>query len=500
LAIALLFVSVPSCSAERFTPQSCQVLRRGESNMANAPAGKGRRSSLHGFWSSKLAFIFAVTGSAVGLGNIWKFPYVAGQNGGGAFVLIYLACVFAIGLPIMMSETLLGRRGRRNPVASMRLLGEEEGGQSAWKIVGFSGVIAGFLILSFYSVIAGWVLAYILKSGSGIFVGANADSVQAVIGALSGDWVLTGAWHTVFMFLTVLVVARGVERGLEQAVTLMVPALIIILLILLGFSAATGEFELGVRFLFEPDWSKVSGRTVLAALGQAFFTLSIGMGCVMAYGAYLPQEASIPATATAVVCADTTVALLSGLVIFPIVFANGLDPMAGPDLIFQALPLSFGNMPGGVLFGTLFFLLVGFAALTSAISLMEPAVAWWVESFGASRGRASVMIGLIIWVLGFLSVLSFSVLSELTFWQGTFLDNFDYLTSNIMLPLGGLLITVFVGWVMCENSVTDELSMGTGRLYKAWRFLTRYVAPVAVVCVFLNAVGGVEWLQSLGGD
>ena len=462
--------------------------------MSHASAGNDARSSLHGFWSSKLAFILAVTGSAVGLGNIWKFPYIAGENGGGAFVLIYLLCVFAIGLPIMMSETMLGRRGRRNPVKSMALLGEEEGGSASWGLVGLSGVVAGIIILSFYSVIAGWVLAYVFKSITGSFVNADATVVRGLIESLSGNWVQSGFWHSLFMLLTVVVVARGVERGLEQAVTLMVPALIAILLILLGFSVATGEFEMGVRFLFEPDFSKVTGGTVLAAMGQAFFTLSIGMGCVMAYGAYLPQETSIPATALAVVGADTLIALLSGLVIFPIVFANGLDPMAGPDLIFRALPLSFGNMPGGVFFGTLFFLLVAFAALTSAISLMEPAVAWVVETRDMSRASASITIGLIIWALGFLSVFSFNLLAELRFWQGTFLDNFDYLTSNIMLPLGGLAITVFCGWVMSRNSSADELAVGTGRVYRLWVFSTRYLAPVAVVLVFLNAIGMLDWL------
>jgi NSS family neurotransmitter:Na+ symporter len=465
--------------------------------MSQTNNANGQRSSLHGFWSSKMAFILAVTGSAVGLGNIWKFPYIAGENGGGAFVLIYLACVFGIGLPIMMSETMLGRRGRRNPVSSMALLGEEEGGSASWGLVGLSGVVAGFLILSFYSVIAGWVMAYVFKSAAGTFIGSDAELVRGVIESLTGDWVATAAWHTVFMVMTVVVVARGVERGLEQAVTLMVPALFCILLILLGFSAATGEFEMGVRFLFEPDFSKVTGATVLAAMGQAFFTLSIGMGCVMAYGAYLPQETSIPATALAVVSADTAIALLSGLVIFPIVFANGLDPMAGPDLIFRALPLSFGNMPGGVFFGTLFFVLVAFAALTSAISLMEPAVAWVVETYGLTRARASITIGIIIWALGFLSVFSFNLLADFTFWHGTFLDNFDYLTSNIMLPLGGLAITIFCGWIMCRNTSADELDAGTGWIYRLWLFSTRYVAPVAVILVFLNAIGALAWLDGL---
>lgn len=457
--------------------------------MPDSAAGRGQRSSLHGFWSSRLAFILAVTGSAVGLGNIWKFPYIAGVNGGGAFVLVYLACVFGVGLPIMMAETLLGRRGRRNPVTSMALLGEEEAQTPAWGLVGLSGVIAAFLILSFYSVIAGWVLAYVFRSVSGSFIGADADAVRSLIDSLSGNWLESGAWHTVFMIVTVVVVARGVERGLEKAVTVMVPALVLILLVLVAYSATTGAFAEGVRFLFEPDFSKITGGVVLAAMGQAFFTLSIGMGCVMAYGAYLPQNTSIPVTSLAVVVADTAIAILSGLVIFPVVFANGLDPMAGPDLIFRSLPLSFGNMPGGLFFGSLFFLLIAFAALTSAISLMEPAVAWWVERRGSTRARASLTIGLMIWLLGFLSVFSFNLLADFRFWQGTFMDNFDYLTSNIMLPLGGLAIAVFCGWIMGRNTAAAELNAGTGIVYHSWRLLTRYVASLAVVLVFLNAVG-----------
>lgn len=465
------------------------ISRRVKASMTDYATESSIRSSVHGLWSSRLAFILAVTGSAVGLGNIWKFPYMVGQNGGGAFVLVYLACVLAVGLPIMMSEIIIGRRGRRNPVTSMALLGEEEGGSRKWGSVGIAGVITGFLILSFYSVIAGWVLAYIFKLASGSFSNANTTLVVSSIQELTGSWQQAGIWHTVFMLLTVLVVSRGVERGLERAVTLMVPALIGILLILLGYSVISGEFLRAIEFLFKPDFSAIDGSIILAAMGQAFFTLSIGMCTVMAYGAYLPQDTSIIGTAAAVVSADTGIALLSGLVIFPVVFANGLDPSSGPDLIFQALPLSFGNMPGGQLFGTLFFVLVSFAALTSAISLMEPAVAWMVEVASLSRARASVYIGVTVWLLGWLSVLSFNVLKDFKFWRGTFMDNFDYLTSNIMLPLGGLLVTIFCGWVMCRNSTADELNAGTGRIYQAWHFLTRYIAPVAVILVFLNAVG-----------
>lgn len=449
--------------------------------------GAGKRTSLHGHWSSRMAFILAVTGSAVGLGNIWKFPYIAGQNGGGAFVLVYLVCVIVIGMPVMMSEILIGRRGRRNPVATMELLGQEEGSSANWKWVGGMGVLAGILILSYYSVIAGWTLGYVVKSVSGVFVGINSESVVAEFDSFVGDWRIIGLCHTVFMALTVFVVARGVERGLEQAVKFMVPALLILMLVLLGYSMNSGYFGEGVAFMFTPDWSKLTWDSVLAALGQAFFTLSIGMGAIMAYGAYLPEETSIAGASTAVVTADTAIAILAGLAIFPLVFANGLEPAAGPGLVFQTLPLAFGHMAGGVFFSTIFFVLLAFAAWTSAIGLMEPAVAWVVEHFSKSRAQATVFVGGLIWLIGFGSVLSYNVLADMTFLAGTLYDNVDYLTSNIMLPLGGLLITVFAGWVMCRNSTADELG-SSGNLYKAWRLLARFIAPIGILFVLINAV------------
>ncbi|MEC7803967.1 MAG: sodium-dependent transporter [Pseudomonadota bacterium] len=451
-----------------------------------------RRDSLHGLWSSRFVFILAVTGSAVGLGNIWKFPYIAGENGGGAFVAVYLLCVFAIGLPIMVGEVLIGRRGRRNPVATMTLLGEEEAGHPSWSLVGILGVVTGFLILSFYSVIAGWTGAYIIKSAIGEFVGAAPEAVVESFIALSGSAVNSGFWHTAFMGVTVFVVARGVERGLEQAVRFMVPALVVIMLILLGYAMNTGAFQQGFAFLFRPDFGALTGSGVLVAMGQAFFTLSLGMGAVMAYGAYLPQQASIIGTSVAVVCADTAIAILAGLVIFPIVFANGLDPNAGPGLIFETLPLAFGQLPGGAIFGALFFLLLAFAALTSGISLMEPAVAWIMENRGVGRAPAAMLVGGVVWVLGFMTVLSFNRLSDFRFWNGTIFDNMDFVTTNIMLPLGGLFITLFAGWVMCQNSSADELDETAGSLYRLWRFLARYVAPVAVLLIFFNAIGLLE--------
>ena len=464
--------------------------------MLSNQAGDAKRDSLHGHWSSRMAFILAVTGSAVGLGNIWKFPYIAGQNGGGAFVLVYLICVVVIGMPVMMSEILIGRRGRRNPVATMELLGKEEGGSHRWKWVGGMGVVAGILILSYYSVVAGWTLAYVVKSATGVFAGATPAAVGAEFDGFVGDWRQVGLTHTIFMALAVFVVARGVERGLEQAVRFMVPALLILMLVLLAYSINSGYFGQGVAFMFTPDWAKLTWGSVLAALGQAFFTLSIGMGAVMAYGAYLPEETSITGASAAVVTADTGIAILAGLAIFPLVFANGLTPAVGPGLVFNTLPLAFGQMQGGVFFATIFFVLLAFAAWTSAIGLMEPAVAWIVEHFNRTRAQATVMVGLLIWAIGFGSVLSFNLLADVKFLAGTIYDNVDYLTSNIMLPLGGMLIAVFAGWVMCRNSTSDELG-NSGPLFKVWRTLARYVAPLGILFVLLKAVGLLDWIVSL---
>jgi len=455
--------------------------------MLSNQAGDAKRTSLHGHWSSKMAFILAVTGSAVGLGNIWKFPYVVGENGGGAFVLVYLVCVFAIGMPVMMSEILIGRRGRRNPVATMELLGKEEGSSANWRWVGMLGVLAGILILSYYSVIAGWTLAYVVKSATGTFVGATAAQVVADHEAFKLNTGMTSLVHTLFMGLTIFVVARGVERGLEQAVRFMVPALLLMMLVLLGYSINSGHFGAGVEFMFTPDFSKLGWNSVLAAMGQAFFTLSLGMGAIMAYGAYLPDETSIIGASTTVVIADTSIAILAGLVIFPLVFGNGLQVDAGPGLVFQTLPLALGQMPGGAFFSTIFFVLLAFAAWTSALGLMEPAVAWLVEHHDRTRGQAAIIIGGVIWLIGFGTVFSFNILSDVEFLAGTIYNNVDYLTSNIMLPLGGLLIAVFAGWVMCRNSTADELG-SSGGLYKAWRLLARFVAPIGILFVLISAV------------
>jgi neurotransmitter:Na+ symporter, NSS family len=445
--------------------------------------------SIHGQWSTRLAFILAATGSAVGLGNIWRFPYIAGDNGGGAFVLVYLACILMVGLPIMMAEILLGRRGRQSPINTMLTVAREEGLSRGWGLMGWIGVLAGFLILSFYSVIAGWALAYVFKAGSGGFTGLDAEGSSALFGDMLGDPEALLAWHTIFMVMTAMVVARGVRSGLERAVTILMPALVVLLIVLVGYAMAQGAFVAGLKFLFRPDFSALSANAVLLAMGQAFFTLSLGMGAIMVYGSYLSSDASVAKTSGAVVAADTLVALLAGLAIFPILFASGLAPSQGPGLIFVTLPLAFGEMPLGIYFGTIFFVLLVFAAWTSAISLIEPAVAFLVENVALTRVFATTLVAMFAWLLGVGALLSLNVWSGLRLFDMGLLDLLDYLTANILLPLGGFLIALFVGWRMTERSVESELQLRLRWLYSLWYFLVRYVAPIAILVVFLRAVG-----------
>ena len=449
----------------------------------------GKRG-IHGQWSSKWAFVLAATGSAVGLGNIWKFPYITGENGGGAFVAVYLVCIALIGLPIMMAEIMLGRRGRQSPINAMRDLAHQARAHRHWQYLGWMGVLAGFLILSYYSVIAGWALAYVVRSLAGLFSGAGVAEVQRIFADLTGSPERLVAWHTVFMVMTMVVVARGVRSGLEQAVRFLMPALFALLLVLVVYAMTTGSYFMeGLEFLFAPDFSRITGTGILIAMGHAFFTLSLGMGAIMVYGSYMPQSASIASTSIAIVAADTLVALLAGMAIFPLVFANGLEPGAGPGLIFKTLPVAFGQMPGGRLFGGLFFILLVFAAWTSAISLIEPAVAWLVENHGMSRIRASIWAGLATWLLGLGTVFSFNIASGLTLFGRTFFDLLDFLTANIMLPLGGLLIAVFSVWVLSRETTAGELALANPSHYRLWRFVLRYLSPVAVVVVFLHAIG-----------
>lgn len=447
------------------------------------------KKSIHGEWSSRLAFILAATGSAVGLGNIWKFPYIAGENGGGAFVLVYLLCVAFIGIPIMIAETMMGRRSRQSPINTMETLAAEAEADTNWHYLGWMGVAAGFLILSYYSVIAGWASAYVFKAFFGSFSGADATEIKGLFDNFVASPVQLIFWHTLFMLATMLIVARGVKSGLERAVRFLMPGLFVLMILLVGYAMTTGAYDQGLKFLFNPDFSKITGDSVLTAMGHAFFTLSLGMGAIMVYGSYLPKDVSIAKTAFLIAGSDTVVALLAGIAIFPIVFANGLEVGSGPGLIFQTLPIAFGNMTGGWLFGILFFVMLVFAALTSSISLIEPAVAWLVENKDMSREKACVWSGLATWLLGLGTVFSFNIWSDFKIFDRNIFHLVDYLTANLMLPIGGFGIAMFAGWVMKQRHSEQELQISSAEGYQLWKFLVGYIAPAAVFLVFLNVVG-----------
>lgn len=440
------------------------------------------KKSIHGTWSSRWTFILAATGSAVGLGNIWKFPYMAGDNGGGAFVLVYLACICVIGLPIMLGEIMIGRRGRSSPANSMRSLAKEANTSSAWTLLGATGALAGLLILSFYSVAAGWAMSYVFNG----FQNITAESSSASFNNLLSSPSSLIFWHTLFISITVLIVARGILKGLEKWINTLMPILFLIILLLCVYAMQTGAFLEGLSYLFMPDFSKINPQVMLEALGQAFFTLSLGMGAIMAYGAYMPANQNIGKTAISVAALDTGVALLAGIAIFPIVFANGLAPSEGPGLVFVTLPIAFSAMPFGILFGTLFFVLLSIAALSSSISLIEPGVAWLIESLRIKRKTATILLGFTAWFIGLFSALSFNLISEFTIFGRNFFDATDFLTSQIMLPLGGIFIAIFVGWIMKKEHVLEGLGFKEDIIFKAWYFSVRYIAPVLVGLVFLN--------------
>ena len=440
-------------------------------------------------WSSRWLFVLAAAGSAVGLGNIWKFPYIAGENGGGAFVLIYLVCIAAVGIQIMVSEVLLGRQGRSSPIHTMRKLAKAAGRSQRWSVLGWMGVLAGFLILSYYAVIAGWAVNYVWLSGSGAFEGASAQTVGQSFDDFLASPLELIAYQTAFMILTIWIVGRGVTKGLEAAIRWFMPLLFLLLIALLVYSFNSGGFDQGFAFMFDMKWDAVTADSWLIAMGQAFFTLSLGMGTMMAYGAYVPDDANLGTTVVTIAALDTLIAVAAGLAIFPIVFANGLEVAQGPGLTFVTLPLAFGQMPFGSVFGALFFLLLSFAAITSAISLTEPALSFLVEEYNAKRQRVAISLGVICWALGLGTVFSFNIWSDVTFVGGlTFFDSVDYFSQNILLPLGGMLITFFAIWLLPKGMVEQQLGIQNPVLGWAWKVVAGIVAPLGVLAVFLSTI------------
>ena len=434
-------------------------------------------------WSSRLAFILVTVGSAVGLGNIWRFPYMTGAQGGSAFVLVYLLCVALVGLPLLMAEILIGRRGRGNPISAMLKVSEENGASPWWGLLGWVGVLGALLILSYYSVVAGWIVDYIYQIVSGVKV-MTPGAAKQHFDDLLADPLQQIFWNTIFLALTVGVVARGVLSGIERASLLLMPALFIILLFLVFWGGMVGDMRAAWHFMFDFKPELLTGQVVLSAMGHAFFSLSLGMGAIMAYGSYLDKHTSIAHNSFWIALADTLVGLLAGLAVFSFTFAHGLKASSGPGLVFQTLPLVFAHMPGGQVVGAFFFLLVLFAAWTSAISLVEPFVAWMTERLGIHRAVAAWGTGLAVWLLGVAVCLSLNDWSGWKLFGLNLFDQLDYLTSRIFMPLSGLAIAVFVGWIMSRKNVRDEITLPAAHFLIWWRIL-RYVTILAIVMVFV---------------
>ena len=438
-------------------------------------------------WSSRTGFILAAIGGAVGLGNIWKFPYITGSSGGGAFVIIYLFAVALVAIPILIAELMLGRCGGQSPPTAMLINAENESRSRWWSGVGWIGAGAGFLIVSFYSVIGGWVLDYMFASVTSGFSGIESGEAHARFADMLSSPLRLMLWFTVFLGVTGLIVSTGLRNGIERATGILMPALFLMLLALTVYSAVAGDMAAGIRFLFAVDFGKINPNIMLLAVGHAFFSIGVSMGLMMAYGAYLPQNVSIPRTAVIIAGADTFVAIVAGLAIFPLVFANGLAPGEGPGLIFVTLPIAFGNMPAGSLFGALFFLLLLFAAITSSIAIIEPAVARVEEHGSINRKASAAIVTGCAWLLGIGSVLSFNIWAEFKPIAGkTFFDLMDYLTANLMMPIGGMLIAIFAGWYMRRSTLADELRISNPLLFASWRFLIRIVAPLAIAGILVT--------------
>ena len=435
-------------------------------------------------WQQRWTFIAAATGAAVGLGNLWKFSYLAGENGGAAFVLIYIACVFFLALPILLAEVILGSRGRANPILAFEHVALEAGRSRLWQITAWFGVIASLLILSYYSVIAGWVFAYVEAMSNDAFTGLSVRLVGDHFNALLEDPRQLIIWHSSFIALIVLIGAFGVKRGVARAARILIPLLIIALILLAVYAAKVGNIEVGLEFLFEPDWSALTPSVILAAMGQAFFTLSIGMGAMMAFGAHMPDRRSVVGMLSMVAVLDTLIALLAGIAIFPLVFSLNIEPSMGPGLMFVALPYAFAQMVYGDFFGLLFFLMVACVALTSGVALLEPTTAWLVERFNWWRPLAATAVGAIVWVLGLATVFSLNRWADVSFLAMGVFEWLDFISANILLPLAAWLIALFVGWRMRVEVARDEMFDEHPWVFSLWRLLLRYIAAPAVLVIF----------------
>lgn len=439
-------------------------------------------------FGSRLGVIAAAAGSAVGLGNIWRFPYVTGENGGGAFLLVYVLFILVIGVPVMLSELALGRRSQRNALGAFKKLAPG----TWWHIIGMMGIAAAFFILAFYTTVSGWTLEYLFLSIGNSFEGQSKEELNVTFEEFRNNGYLPLLWQLMFMLFTALIVYKGIKNGIEKYTKLLMPALLLIIIVL-GIRAVTLPGSgAGLTFLFQPDFSKINADVVLQALGQAFFSLSIGMGALITYGSYIKSNEDLGKTAFSVTLTDTLVAVLAGVAIFPAVFAFGIEPQSGPSLVFITLPMIFQEMTGGYFFALIFFVLLVIAALTSTISVLEVVVAYVSEELNMSRRKATILSAGSISVLGILCTLSQGPIPEIHIGNRNLFDILEFASANIMLPLGGLLIVLFAGWYMKREDLYDEISnKETLKIHLIWAyyFIIRFLAPVAIALVFLNGLG-----------
>lgn len=451
--------------------------------------------SAHQSWSSRFAFMAATIGFSVGLGNIWRFPYLAGESGGGAFVLIYIVCVLLIGVPIVMAEMAIGRKGGQTPIGSLASLATSDRTRPLWALGGGFVMLTSFLIVTFYCVIGGWALHYVYLAVTGALSGIDGEQSQALFSALLADPGQLILWQAVFLALNVYVVSKGLHGGIERAVTILMPILFVSLAGLAVYGVFAGDGAKALSFLFAPDFSVVTGKTLIDAMGQAFFSVGVGMAAMMTYGAYLPKSVDIPSTSVMISLADTGVALVAGLAIFPFVFALGFSPSDGAGLVFVTLPAALSGFAGGYA-ALAFFILLSIAALTSSIALLEVSVSW-AEEKGKDRKKFSWLVGLVCFVIGLGSVISFNVASEFYplsvlpgYETATIFDVMDQYTSTIGLPLGGLIAALFVGWAIAKDEIAEEIGLSAdGVLFQAWRFSMRFMIPLVILILLITGTG-----------
>ena len=438
-------------------------------------------------WRRSWSFVAATTGATIGLGNLWKFSYLAGENGGAAFIIVYLVCILLVAMPVMIAEIVLGSRGRSNPITTMQDVSLEAGVSAWWQGIGWFGCFAGLLVLSYYSVIAGWSFAYISKLFAGDFDATSAQLAGDQFNAFLAEPQSMLEWQGLFLLIIFLTIAVGIRRGIGLLARLLMPLLFVTLIALAVYSSQVGDFQAAVNFMFTPDFSSLTRQGVLVALGHAFFTLSIGVGAMIAYGAYVPDKRSITSMVSVVVVADTLVSLLAGLAIFPLVFSLNIAPAMGPGLMFVAVPYGFGNMIYGNYYGALFFLMVSLAAITSGVALMEPATSWLSERLRWWRPVAALMVVAIVWLLGLASVFSFNEWKGISIAGMSIFSAVDFFTANLLLPAGGFLTAIFVGWKMRREVLRDELYVEGRVLFSLWYWVLRYIAAPGVLVVFLSS-------------